>query len=136
MWPQKWKASASPGLTALATTPPAVPTTSARPTRASRPRRDVRAARPSANAPRSVHPPRLLAPLLARRAPTSGMRRLQRTALRGGKHALELRQAVERPLGQHDAGERVERGGVRAAGHPRRGPGVGVAMLVEDLDGE
>ena len=29
MWPQKWKASASPGFTAFATTPPAVSAVSA-----------------------------------------------------------------------------------------------------------
>src|SRR3954454_24761909 len=118
MWPQKWKASASPGLIALATTPPAAPATIARPTRASRPRRDVRAARPSAH------------------TPTSGMRRLQRAALGRREHALELGQAVEGALGQRDAGQRVERHRVRAAGHAGLGRGGGVALLVEYLDGE
>src|ERR671938_494346 len=37
VWPQKWKASASPGLTA----PPAAAATTAPPTRARNPRRDV-----------------------------------------------------------------------------------------------
>src|ERR1700704_957476 len=104
MWPQKWKASASPGLIALATTPPAAPATIARPTRASRPRRDVRAARPSVQ------------------LPTSGMRRLQRAALGRGQDALQLGEPVERALGQRDAGQRVESDGVRAAGRARLRP--------------
>src|SRR3954454_10287742 len=118
MCPQKWYASASPGLIALATMPPAVPATSTRPTRASRPGREVRAARLSA------------------KAPTSGMGRLERAALGRREHALELGQAVERPLGQRMAGQRVPRDGVGAAGRAGGRPRVGVASLVEDLHGQ
>src|SRR4051794_26743998 len=118
MWPQKWKPSASPGLIALATTPPAAPATSTRPARASRPRREVRAAR------RSVH------------EAASGMRRLERAALRRGEDALELGEAVERPLREHRSGPRVERDRVRAARRAGQRPGVRVALLVERLDGQ
>src|SRR4051794_23107370 len=105
MWPQKWKPSASPGRTALATTPPA----SSPPTRAISPRRDVPFASDSVN------------------APMSGMRGLQRAALGGGQHALELREAVEGALGQHGAGTRVQRDGERAARDLGERPHLGVA---------
>src|SRR3954469_15193834 len=112
MCPQKWKASASPGsMTARATVPAAVAAKSASPTRASKPRRDVRA------------------------ASCSSMDRLQRAPLGGADDALELAEPVERPLGQHDPVARVQRDRVRRAGHARGGPGLGVALLVEDLDG-
>src|SRR4051794_29949973 len=112
MWPQKWKASASPGLTTLDTALAAVAANSASPTLASSPRREVRA------------------------ASSSSMDRLQRAALGRADHALELGEPVERPLGQDDPvawieGDRV--GGPRDA---RGGPRVGLALLVEDLDGQ
>src|SRR3954469_3955276 len=112
MWPQKWKASASPGLTTLDTALAAVAANSASPTRASRPRGDVRAAR------------------------SSSMDRLERAPLGRADDALELGEPVERPLGQHDPVARVQGDRVRRAGHAGDSPGLRVTVLVEDLDGQ
>src|SRR4051795_9969330 len=111
MWPQKWKASASPGLTTLDTALAAVAANSASPTLASSPRREVRA------------------------ASSSSMDRLERALLGRADHALELAEPVERALGQDDAVPRVQRDRVGRPGHARGRPRVGVAVLVEDLDG-
>src|SRR4051812_6782686 len=108
MWPQKWKASASPGLTTLETALAAVGANSASPTRASSRRREVRA------------------------ASASSMDRLQRALLGRADHALELAEPVERALGQDDAVPRVQGDGVRRSGHARGRPRVGVPVLVED----
>ena len=51
MWPQKWKASASPGFTAFATTPPAVAASRPAPTRARKPRRELSPASESSASP-------------------------------------------------------------------------------------
>src|SRR3954468_18799230 len=109
MCPQKWKASASPGLTSRAAAPAAVAANRASPTRASRPRREVRA------------------------ASDSSMDRLQRPLLGGADDALELGEPVERALGEDDPVARVERHGIGRSRHGGDGPGVGVALLVEDL---
>src|SRR4051812_6993685 len=109
MWPQKWKASASPGLTSFATVVAAVAASSASPARASSPRRDVRA------------------------ASCSSMGGLERAPLGGADDALELAEAVEGALRQHDPVARIQRDRVRRARHVGGRPGVGVAMLVEDL---
>src|SRR5215218_2146355 len=55
--------------------------------------------------------------------------------LRGGEHALELGEVVERPLGQHDAAE-VERDRIRAPRRVDRPPRLGVDPLLEHLDRE
>src|SRR3954452_16746310 len=110
MWPQQWKASASPGLTTLDTALAAVAANSASPTLASSPRREVRA------------------------ASSSSMDRLERAAFGRADHALELGEPVERALGEDDPVARIEGDRVRRARDLRGGPGLGMALLVEDLD--
>src|SRR5438067_7148525 len=90
----------------------------ASPARASSPRREV----PSTTA-------------RPRRAPASGTRDLALAALRGGHHALQLAQRVERALGEHRPVE-AERHGIRTARHVERAPGRGVAVLVETAQGK
>src|SRR5437660_9917440 len=110
MWPQKWKASASPGFTTLATALAAVAARSASPVRASSPRREVRPASAVVQ---------------------SRMGGLQRALDRRAHHALELGEPVERALGQDGPLARVERDRVWAAGHGGLLPCLGVALLVE-----
>src|SRR5215211_7320294 len=115
VWPQKWCASASPGCTALATTPPIDPATSPAPTRARKPRRDVSPASESSASPirsrpaiswaRSVEPRLQIGPPPVRR----------------GQDALELREVVEGPLRQHDAAV-LNRQRERAPGDPKLVP--------------
>ena len=92
MWPQKWKASAFCARSAAARSPPPLTPSSSRPARARNPRREV----DSATASLSTH-------------------RLGR----GGEHALELEERVERALGEHLAVGR-EHDRVRAAGNRER----------------
>src|SRR3954451_9930492 len=110
MWPQKWNASASPGLTRAVTAVPPAASASNRDARARKPRREVDLASPSASGVMSgmgVHAP-----------------------LRRREDSLELSVAVERPLRPH-ASARVERNGVRAAGNPELAPHSGIVDLVE-----
>src|SRR4051794_18149582 len=110
MCPQKWKASASPGLISEAAVgAPAAPSTAA-PTRARKPRRDVPAARRSES----------------RSSATDGLP----AALGGGEHGLELRRRVEGPLREHGA-LAVDDDSVWAPGHVRGRPCRGVLLLVE-----
>src|SRR4051812_1188267 len=102
MWPQKWKASASPGLTMSLTAAAAPADSSAPPTRASSPRREVRAA-------------------IASLQP-SPMQQLQRVprlpgaALGRGDDRLQLAQPVEGALRQDGPVDGIERDRVRAPG--------------------
>src|SRR5215467_5287269 len=104
MWPQKWNASASPGLTRAATALPPAASASRREVRARKPRRDVVSARLSA------------------RPPGSGRR---------GNNRFELAVSVERAL-RPDLSAFVDDHGIRAAGNVQPTPDVGVADLVED----
>src|SRR5918997_1020285 len=109
MCPQKWYASASPGLISEpAVCAPASAITPA-PTRERKPRRDVLAA--------SVSESR------------SGTERTP-PPLRGGQDGLQLRARVERALGQHGAVV-ADRHRERAARHVGQRPRVGVFLLVE-----
>src|SRR5206468_11429967 len=83
VWPQKWKASDSPGSIRVPTVRAAVIAMSAPPTRARKPRREE---------------PRASESLIRSRC--SGTDRVP-PALRRGQNALELRQVVEGPLCQH-----------------------------------
>src|SRR5580765_4321562 len=104
MWPQKWNASASPGLTSAATAPPPARRASSREVRARKPRRDVESAR--------------LSPM----TPASGSR---------GNNRLELTVGIERAFRPY-LSERVYDHRIRAAGNIEAAPDVGVAHLVED----
>src|SRR5580765_4386950 len=104
MWPQKWNASASPGLTNAATAPPPARSASSRDVRARKPRRDVDSARPSP------------------KAPASGSR---------GNNRLELTVGVERPFRPY-LSERVDDHRIRATGNIEAAPDVRIAHLVED----
>ena len=114
VWPQKWKASASPGFTAFATTPPAVAASRPAPTRARKPRREVSPASES-----SASPIRSRSAISDLPPPGPARRRLG-----GRQHALELGQVVERPLGEHGA-VRIERDRERAARDPQLAPDLG-----------
>src|SRR4051812_48612167 len=94
MCPQKWNASASPGLISDAAVGAPAAASTAPPTRARKPRREV------SDASRSES-----------RSATDGLA----AALRGGEHGLELRGGVERPLGEHGP-LAVDHHGVGAAG--------------------
>src|SRR5215217_8844462 len=109
MWPQKWNASASPGLTSAPTPPAPATNASRRDVRARNPRRDVDDARSSAI------------------DATSGIRE---GALCGCEDALELAVAVERPF-RADVPVTVERDSVRTAWNTELAPDVGVARFVE-----
>src|SRR4051812_11244040 len=122
MWPQKWWASASPGLIARPTRPTAEPATIALPTRASRPRRDVRAARSSVSAPSPRRPP-------------SATDRLAHPPLGRRQDGFELAEPVERALGEDRPVAGVEGDGVRGAGDVGEAPEMRVADLVERGDG-
>src|SRR5215216_5713121 len=127
MWPQKWKASASPGRTARATSPPAVSAVIAPPIRARKPRREVPAASPSSALP-------------AESPAGSGNERLRDppfapAVLRGGEDALELREVVERALREHGAVE-IERDRERAPGNAELAPRRRVGVLLERPHGE
>src|SRR3954469_11670042 len=98
MWPQKWKASASPGFTSAPTAPAPAASVSSRETRARKPRREVDAASSSTS------------------AVGSGMC-LGDPALRRGEDALQLAPGVERALGVNRAVP-VERDREGAAGDP------------------
>src|SRR3954466_873536 len=104
MWPQKWKASASPRPASAATAPPLATSASKREVRSRKPRREVDSAR--------------LSPM----SPASGSR---------GNNRLELAVSVERPFRPHLA-DRVYDHCVRAAGNIEATPDVGVAHFVED----
>src|SRR3954470_9156966 len=106
MCPQKWNASALSARSAAATIPPPLTASSSFPARARNPRREV----DPATASLSTH-------------------RLGR----GGEHALELEERVERPLGERLAVGR-QNDGVRAARNGELAPGLGVLLLVEDLE--
>src|SRR3954464_14851636 len=95
MCPQKWNASASPGLISEpAVRAPATAITPA-PTRERKPRREVAPASCSAARPAIVVPSASPASRLRTQRPP--------TALGGGEHGLELGPSVERPLGQDGA---------------------------------
>src|SRR5215210_8927895 len=106
MWPQKWKASASPGLTE----PPAAAATSAPPSRARKPRREVARATAWLSSGMSL--------------PPLGCR----------QNRLQLAEAVERAL-RADGAVQGECDRVRAPRNGELLPRVAVASLVEDLDG-
>src|SRR5947207_11450884 len=114
MCPQKWKASASPGLTRARTAPAPAASASIRDARARSPRRDVDVASPSAGAPPSG--------MYVRKLPFS--RR---------DDALQLTVRVESALGTYGA-VAVEHHRERAARDVQRAPHVRVLHLVEDLD--
>src|SRR3954447_15743534 len=115
VWPQKWKASDSPGSISVPTVRAAVIAISAPPTRARKPRREVSLASES---------------LIRSRC--SGTDRVT-PSLRGGQDTLELRQVVERSLGEHSSfpieGERE-----RAARDLEGPPELGLRDLVEGRD--
>src|SRR5690242_12432914 len=106
MWPQKWKASAFWALSAEATIPPPLTASSSFPARARKPRREVDSATASLS---------------------------MRGGGGGGQNALELEERVERPFGERLAVRR-EDDRVRAAGDRELVPGLGVLLLVEDLE--
>src|SRR3954451_13689563 len=106
MWPQKWKASASPGFTSAATAPPPATRASRRDVRARKPRGEVDSAR------------------LSPKGPASGSR---------GNDRLQLTVCVECPLRPHFAAW-VDHDRIRAAGDIEAAPDVGVAHLVEDQE--
>src|SRR6266545_2590204 len=109
MWPQKWKASESPGSIRVPTVRAAVRATRAPPTRARKPRRDV--SRAIASETRS---------------------RCSGTAAGGGRQdALELGEVVEGALGQDGAA--IVRGDrERASGDAQVAPECRIRLLVED----
>src|SRR6185503_18671588 len=110
VWPQKWKASASPGFTAFATTPPAVAARRPPPIRARKPRRELSPARESSASP------------IRSRSAISGARSHPRPAAGSSRqHTLELGQVVERALGQ-DRAIRPERDRERAARNAELAP--------------
>src|SRR6476619_6010684 len=104
MWPQKWKASASPGLTSAATAPPPATSASKRDVRARKPRREVDSAR------------------LSPTAPASGSL---------GNNRLELTVGVERPFRPH-LSEAIDDHRIGAARDIEAAPDVSVAYLIED----
>src|SRR4051794_7885277 len=99
MWPQKWNASASPGLISAPTAPAPAVRASSRETRARKPRRDVDAASPSV------------------RDASSGTC-VRESPLRRRQDALELAVGVERALRAHGSA-RVEGDRERAPGDPQ-----------------
>src|SRR6266540_1941027 len=113
VWPQKWKASESPGSIRVPTVRAAASATSAPPTLARNPRRDVSRASESVS-----------------RSRCSGT-----APLGGGQHALQLGEVVEGALGENSAAVAQGDGdGERAAGNPEVAPERGVHDLVEDAD--
>src|SRR5919202_281807 len=60
---------------------------------------------------------------------------LSRSRTRTRDQRVELRERVERPLREHGSA-RVHHDAERASGNVQRTPHVGVAPLVEDLDGD
>src|SRR4051812_1084281 len=112
MCPQKWYASASPGLMRLPAVSAPASAITPTPTRERKPRRDVEPARPSAARPIR-----------------SGMRR-PAPPLGGREHALELGARVERALGE-DGPVGADGARERAAGNVGERPHVGVLDLVE-----
>src|SRR5215218_1380525 len=118
MWPQRWKASASSGLTAAATAAPPVAAKTAPPRRPRNERRVMplasRDARPSA-------------------APSINLsdRRKLRPSSSGGQEAVELLQRVHRSLGRHDPVDEMH--GERCAGHAPALECFGRVLLVDDV---
>src|SRR3954452_16908875 len=99
MCPQKWNASASPGLISEpAVRAPATAITPA-PTRERNPRREVAAA--SCCAARPVALARSSTPAGWASSLSRALRKRTPPALGGGEHRLQLRPRVERALGQH-----------------------------------
>src|SRR5918995_409759 len=117
MWPQKWKASDSPGSIRFPTVRAPVSAISAPPTLARKPRREVSRARPSVI-----------------RSRCSGTGRLDPSA-GGGEHALELRQVIVGALGEHGA-VAVEGEREGAAGDLEAAPEGGLGDLIETGDGD
>src|SRR3954447_23246278 len=113
VWPQKWKASDSPGSISVPTVRAAVIAISAPPTRARKPRREESRASES---------------LI--RSSCSGTDRLP-PPLRPGHDAFELRQVVEGSLGQHRALP-IQRERKRAARDLEVPPELRLRDLVED----
>src|SRR6185437_4823019 len=108
MWPQKWNASASPGLTRAAIAPPPAIRPSTRDARARNPLRDVDAAR--------------LSPICR----SSGRCGSCDRALCGRDDPLELPVTIERALGV-DTAVAVERNCVRTTRDAEPLPDIGVA---------
>src|SRR4051812_1573991 len=117
MWPQKWNASAVPGLTSAEIAPPPARTARNREVRARKPRRDVDAAR--------------LSPI----GRTSGKYGLRDRSLRCGDDSLELAVAVERAFGAN-LSFAVDRDRVRAPGNTQAPPEIRVANLVENSNAQ
>ena len=100
MWPQKWKASESPGSIRVPTVRAAVTAISAPPTRARKPRREL------SRASESVRRSRCSGTRGTRSGPRESPIGIRLGALRppplGGRdHALQLGEVVEGPLGEH-----------------------------------
>src|SRR3954454_10645964 len=114
MCPQKWKASASPGLVSAPTAPAPAVSASSLETRARNPRREVEAASSSVS------------------DASSGMG-VREPPFRGGQDALQLAVGVERALRAHGAAG-VEGDRERASRNPELPPQLSVAHLIEDLD--
>src|SRR5215218_242398 len=118
MWPQRWKASASSGLTAAATAAPPVAAKTAPPRRPRNERRVMplasRDARPSA-------------------APSMSFsdRRKLRPSPSGGQEAVELLQRVHRSLGRHDPVDEMH--GERRPRHAPAHERVGRVLFVDDV---
>src|SRR6185312_10915951 len=106
MCPQKWNASASPGLISEAAVGAPAAASTAPPTRARKPRREVSAASRSDS-----------------RSATDGLP----AALGGREDRLELCGGVERALGE-DRPLAVDHDGVGAAGDVGRRPDLGVVV--------
>ena len=117
VWPQKWNASDSPGAISVPTVRAAVRATRAPPTLARKPRRELSLARASENLSRCSG--------TDRRPPSLGC----------GQDALELRQVVERPLGE-DSALRVERQRKWATGDLEAPPELRLGHFVEHRDGD
>src|SRR5256885_10274445 len=112
MCPQKWNASASPGLTSAETASAPAASASIRETRARKPRRDVDAASSSVS------------------AATSGMDRLDSVALGGREDPLELAVAVERSF-RTDMAVAVECDRIGTPGDVEGSPHVRLPNLVD-----
>src|SRR5215218_3217058 len=106
MWPQKWYASASPGLIS----------------------------EPAVRAPATVISPPATRERKPRRELPSGTQRSP-PPLGGRQHGLELRARVERPLGEHGP-VAAERDRERTAGDVGHRPRAGVLDLVEAPHGD